>query len=174
MDVKLRTIAPAARQALGVKLCNPLNIKRATATGASADVDWRGLHPLQSHHVFVRFIEPLYGFRAGSRILFNYGAKHGIATLRGLIERFAPSSENNVDTYVSTVVYLSGITPSEEIDLTDMTTQLRLIKGMTAVEIGRAHPYREAQMIDGILLGSMHRAPDRHMEEVLYGDAAHA
>lgn len=145
------SLRPARAFPPGVRLCNPLNIKRGIASGR-CDLPWRGLHPIQSHHIFVRFIEPVYGFRAASRILRNYQVWHQIKTVRQVIERFAPAGENDVQAYVSTVVQLSGFGADEQLELTTQITLVRLLGAMVCVEIGRKHPYRDEQIHDGVFL----------------------
>ena len=49
-----------------------------------------------------------------------YGSKHGINTLRGVISRWAPPSDNNdTETYIKNVSQKTGIKPDEKIDLSN-------------------------------------------------------
>jgi hypothetical protein len=49
-----------------------------------------------------------------------YGSKHGINTLRGVISRWAPPSDNNdTETYIKNVSQKTGIKPDDKIDLSN-------------------------------------------------------
>ena len=57
------------------------------------------------------------GIRAIQRLLGTYGSKYGINTLRGLVNRYAPPSENPTSNYLDFLSEKTGIGPDEEIDL---------------------------------------------------------
>jgi len=59
------------------------------------------------------------GLKAIDDNLRNYGEKHGIKTLRGVISRWAPSSENDTEAYIKNVSAKTGINPDQEIDLSN-------------------------------------------------------
>ena len=92
--------------ARGVRNNNPGNIKR---TGDN----WLGLRSVQSDPVFFQFDEPVYGIRALGKLLLNYESRYGLSTLRGIISRFAPSSENHTESYLRFVSDQLGIGPDE-------------------------------------------------------------
>lgn len=77
----------------GIRNNNPANIMRN-------DLYWRGLSKVQTDSRFYQFIDIKFGVRAFFVLARTYRKKYGIKTVRSFIERFAPSSENNVDAYV--------------------------------------------------------------------------
>jgi hypothetical protein len=59
------------------------------------------------------------GLKAIDDNLRNYGEKHSIKTLRGVITRWAPPSENDTEAYIKNVSQKTGISPDQEIDLSN-------------------------------------------------------
>lgn len=71
---------------------------------------WRGLMPdylmtpeQAAEKSFCVFETPADGFRAMAVILGVYHKKHGVTTLRGVIARWAPPTENNTGAYLNDV-----------------------------------------------------------------------
>lgn len=85
----------------GIRNNNPGNIE----LGAP----WQGLSKTQTDGRFAQFETPAFGIRAIARVLITYQDKRQardgspIDTVREIIERWAPASENNVDAYVASV-----------------------------------------------------------------------
>lgn len=63
---------------------------------------------------FCTFSEPLYGYRALCFLLLNY-LKKNYDTLEKIIQRYAPSSENNTKNYIDFVSTLTGIKSTDRI-----------------------------------------------------------
>lgn len=80
----------------GLRNNNPLNIRKSRDK-------WLGLSPTQRDSSFFQFTSLVYGYRAAAKLLQNYQRLHKLYTLNGLIERWAPASENNTKAYVSRV-----------------------------------------------------------------------
>jgi hypothetical protein len=80
-------------------------------------IQWQGLADQQTDSRFYQFKTPVYGIRALARVLKTYADGHGINTVRGVIERWAPSHENNTDSYVNHVASVLGVNPDETINL---------------------------------------------------------
>ena len=60
------------------------------------------------------------GIKGIDENLKAYGSKHGINTLRGVISRWAPPSDNNdTEAYIRNVSQKTGIKPDEKIDLSN-------------------------------------------------------
>lgn len=79
---------------------NPFNIRRSYSR-------WLGLgvpFGLCRDKEFCQFKEMEYGLRAGMLLISNYIRHHKQRSINGIIRRFAPSSENNTDAYISFVV----------------------------------------------------------------------
>lgn len=90
----------------GLRNNNPGNIRK------SGD-DWQGLSSRHDDGEFFIFTNPFWGLRALARILINYRRKHDINTIRGIIERYAPSNENDTEVYIAAVSKQTGIGPEQ-------------------------------------------------------------
>jgi len=66
---------------------------------------------------FVVFNGALYGLRALALILWHYQTLHGLKTLKGMIERFAPPEENDTTTYVENACKVCDVQPDNLFDL---------------------------------------------------------
>ena len=94
----------------GIRNNNPLNIRR------TAKSQWRGMAEVQSDRDFVRFKSMAWGWRAAFRLLIRtYYHKYRLCTIRSIISRWAPPSENNTRAYIQHVSSLAGIGPDEPI-----------------------------------------------------------
>ena len=71
----------------GIRNCNPLNIRR------SRD-QWKGLLKVQNDKIFYQFKAMEWGYRAAFRLLRTYRVKYNRYSVRTIIERWAPPSEN--------------------------------------------------------------------------------
>ena len=78
-----------------------------------------------------------YGYRAMLKLLTNYARLHGCRTIRTIISRWAPPSENNTEAYIATVSRLTGIAPDRVIDIASRDQMCRLVAAMSQVENGR-------------------------------------
>jgi len=87
----------------GERINNPLNIEKGEK--------WVGLADEQPDDRFAAFVSPEYGIRAFVRILNTYMNKHGLKTLRQIVNRYAPPSENNTVSYIGFVSKVTGIKP---------------------------------------------------------------
>lgn len=99
-DIMTKITNPPPR---GIRNNNPLNIEYNAAN------KWDGQTGTDGR--FAKFSEPFFGIRAAARLLKNYGTKYGITTVRAIIARWAPATENNVEAYVNSVVKRSGKFP---------------------------------------------------------------
>ena len=95
----------------GIRNCNPLNIRR------SKD-QWKGMAEAQNDRAFVQFKSLEWGWRAAFYLLTRtYYHKYRLYTIRTIVNRWAPASENNTKTYVDNVSRLTGIDPDEPIGI---------------------------------------------------------
>ena len=95
----------------GIRNNNPLNIRR---TGDQ----WKGLSKTQSDRSFCQFETLEYGWRAAFYLLTKtYFARYHLQTIRQIISRLAPESENNTRAYIENVSRLTGIDPDEPIGI---------------------------------------------------------
>jgi hypothetical protein len=114
----------------GIRNHNPLNIR---ATG----IQWEGLSAQASEVDFCVFVDPKYGIRAAAKILQTYAERHGINTLAGVIERWAPPHENDTAAYVMAVSIWADLEADAVIDLHDYDTVLALLRAMARMENGK-------------------------------------
>ncbi len=91
----------------GLRNCNPLNIR------LSAD-KWRGMKARQTDSDFCQFESMEWGWRAAFWLLTRtYYHKYRLYTIRDIIHKWAPTTENNTQAYIVHVSKLSGIGPLE-------------------------------------------------------------
>ena len=109
---------------------------------------WQGQSATQTDPAFVQFDDPVYGIRAGCRILKSY-EREGISTIQDAIDRFAPPNENNSVAYVTAVATFCGIEPTAIISLTANLTCLA--KAIIRHENGELI-YTDDQIAQGIAL----------------------
>jgi hypothetical protein len=115
----------------GVRNANPGNIDR---TGTK----WQGMAADQSGDPrFIVFDAPEWGIRAIVRVLRTYYDKHGLRTVKGIINRWAPPVENDTEAYYVTVAKKLGADPGEQIDIDDLDTLRTLVKAIIRHENGR-------------------------------------
>ena len=113
----------------GIRNCNPLNIRRNST-------QWQGLRSEQTDSAFFQFISMPYGYRAAIRTLVTYYNKYGIKTIRGIISRWAPPSENHTEEYINVVAERTGFSSDEEIDICNADDMIAIVAAMSYVETG--------------------------------------
>lgn len=96
----IQELVSMSQQPRGIRNNNPLNIRK------SSD-NWQG--KTGDDGAFVIFDTPYSGIRAAARLLKNYGNNYGLVTVRGIINRWAPSSENNTESYITSVEKSTGL-----------------------------------------------------------------
>lgn len=79
----------------GIRNNNPGNIDKGQT--------WEGLADIQPDQRFCTFVTPEYGIRAIHEILQSYENKHNLDTIREIISRWAPPSENDTGAYIADV-----------------------------------------------------------------------
>lgn len=116
-----------------IRLHNPGNIEN--------DGDqWKGLSEDQPHHRFYKFISPEYGIRAIIRLLVTYNKKYDGDTIKEIITRWAPPSENNTIAYIKSVCKKTGKNPDDPVDITSRKEIASLVKAIILHENG-VQPY---------------------------------
>lgn len=93
----------------GIRNNNPGNIRK----GPTA---WQG-EVAGDDPDFCTFSAPEWGVRAIARILLTYQAADGCRTLRQIVGRWAPPSENDTDAYLAAVAGACATDPDQPIDL---------------------------------------------------------
>ena len=98
--------------ARGIRNNNPGNIRHSGS-------QWQGLSASQTDSAFAQFDDPVYGIRALAKLLKNYQSRYGLNTVRELINRWAPPSENDTGAYVEHVAREVGLNPDTAINVND-------------------------------------------------------
>ena len=92
----------------GIRNHNPLNIRR------NGKDQWKGLADYQQDAAFCQFKSLEFGWRAAFYLLTRtYYHKYRLYTIRGIISKWAPPSENKTEAYIANVSALTGILPDE-------------------------------------------------------------
>lgn len=128
-------------ETIGERLNNPLNIRLT-------DNHWLGKLTPSSDKSFEQFDKPENGIRAAAKILLTY-YYHGIDTISGIIERWAPTNENPTDAYIHNVCDWTGIDPDAHLMLTSMDDLKPVITAMIKQEQGRC-AYADSVIETGI------------------------
>ena len=86
---------------------------------------------------FKQFQSIDYGYRAMFVLLEHYYKARGLKTIRQIINRYAPASENNTEAYIQQVASICFRSADEEIDITNKDEMVLLVSAMSRVENGR-------------------------------------
>lgn len=127
----------------GIRNNNPGNIDRN-------ETKWQGMSKDQSSDPrFIVFDAPEWGIRALAKTLLTYQSKHGLNTVRAIINRWAPPVENNTDAYVNAVAKAVGVGPDSRIDLDNYLTIRPLVEAIIHHENGQ-QPYSDKEIDEGL------------------------
>ena len=77
----------------GMRNNNPFNIVRSSSR-------WLGLSKFKTDPKFCEFDDLNYGLRAGLMLIANYVRYRHLVSVKSIIERFAPPSENDTERYI--------------------------------------------------------------------------
>lgn len=113
----------------GLRNNNPGNIRNSSTV-------WQGEVRPSGDRDFKQFQSMAYGYRAMIKLLQNYSRLNGCHTLRTMVSRWAPPSENDTRSYISTVAKLTGLDPDDRVDVDDRDTMCGLAAAMSQVENG--------------------------------------
>lgn len=131
--------------ARGIRNNNPGNIRRNGLTM------WQGQTMLQTDPSFVTFADMPHGIRALAKTILTYQHKDGVKTIAGLIDRWAPPTENNTAAYINAVAKAAGIDPLAQVDLTQFATLAGIASGIVLHENGAgAGTIRLADLTQGL------------------------
>lgn len=147
----------------GIRNYNPGNIRHVPGTR------WQGMAATQQDPQFVQYLNPRWGIRAMARVLITYQDKRlatngsRIDTVREIIERWAPPTENNTDAYVISVARALGLDPDvASVDVYDfdimralVTVIIRHENGLGPLPGGRW--YGDTIIADGLTLAGIER-----------------
>ena len=137
-----RAKAPVQRQAVGAegtlsrKAGNYLNVK------APSDSYWLGQCGRDAHGHAV-FVSPEWSLRAGTLVLRSYYQRHGIKTVRGIVERFSTCNHAEYTKYLCDRLKLD---PDEEFNV--MRRMPELVRHMVRFESGSGVKPEHIHLLD--------------------------
>ncbi len=132
---------------IGIRNHNPGNIR-------TSGINWEGA--VGEEGGFVKFDGPVAGGKALIKNLMAYNTKHGLDSVEGIINRWAPPTENNTGSYVNAVATALGVDPRDPLDMRNPTVLGGLAKAIARHENGRDafEPGFFDQVAGGVVQGS--------------------
>ena len=125
----LRRLEIMTKMSRGLRNCNPGNIRRSK-------VHYLGeVRPSQDSD-FKQFESMAYGYRAMFVLLDSYRRRYALNTLRQMLNRYAPPSENFTEGYIRFVSQKTGILPDEELNTRSERDMVPIISAMSEIENG--------------------------------------
>lgn len=121
-------------------LCNPGHIERRRDGKPEL---WEGASKVQKHPRFLTFDSNVMGIRAIVNTLITYYDKRvardgsKIDTIREVVERWAPSSENNTAAYAAHLGKLLDMDPDQPVNIKQPEIMFGLVKGIIRHENGK-------------------------------------
>ncbi len=86
---------------------------------------------------FKQFKTPAWGYRAIFVLLDSYSRK-GFLTLRQMISRYAPPSENKTENYIRYVAQNAVVNPEAPLDVNDRNVMILVVAAISRMENGIA------------------------------------
>ena len=126
----------------GIMNCNPGNIRKSKDK-------WQGLAEQQTDPDFFQFKSPVWGIRAMATLLISYQDRHGLRTIKGIIARYAPASENNTAAYIKSVAQRSGLAAILPLNLHSYSHLRPIVEAMIWHENGQ-QPYDDVVIDEGL------------------------
>ena len=117
----------------GIRNNNPLNIRKGNK--------WMGLRDFPTDKEFDEFATLQFGFRAAFKLIFTY-IQRGDDTIRKIITRWAPPSENDTEGYIRFVKRKSFISENFVLSKEDKYSLLLLVKAMAQMESNYDFPLK--------------------------------
>ena len=115
----------------GLRNNNPGNIRRSK-------VRYKGEVTPSRDSEFKEFSSIAYGYRAMFVLLDTYRSCYGLTTIRQMLNRYAPPTENFTNGYVRFVADYSGVMPDEQIDTRAEMDMIPIVSAMSKIENGVA------------------------------------
>ena len=113
----------------GIDNCNPGNIRLSK-------VFYRGEVQPSQDAAFKQFGSMEWGYRAMFVLLDTYARRYGLNTIRGMISRYAPPSENNTEAYIAAICEWTGIAADEVLDTRSRQDMVPIVVAMSRIENG--------------------------------------
>jgi hypothetical protein len=90
---------------------------------------------------FCTFARDEDGIRALAKLLLGYYRRHGLDTVRAIIHRYAPASENDTAAYVTSVARRLGVRAEARLQVDEPAMLAALVKAIIRHENGVAGAY---------------------------------
>ena len=111
------------------------------------------------------FETPEDGLEAAAENLIKQQTLHGKNTVREIVNRWAPASENNTKAYVDDVSARTGLAPDKTLDLSDKNTTLPLLSAIIQHESGQ-QPFTLDQLTAAFTQALSQSAQSQKSQEV--------
>ena len=136
-----RTLAQRAGSAVATGVENVSNLARGIRNNNPGNIRisgiaWQGKVADNTDGAFEQFATMSDGVRALGKNLLTYFDRHGLNTVRGIISRWAPASENMTGSYVNAVAGQMGIKPDDRINVRERNTLAMLAEAIIQHENG--------------------------------------
>ena len=115
----------------GLRNNNPGNIRRSK-------VRYKGEVCPSRDPDFKEFSSMAYGYRAMFVLLDTYRSRYGLSTIRQMLNRYAPPTENFTEGYVRFVADYAGGMPDEVVDTRSEKDMIPIVAAMSKIENGVA------------------------------------
>lgn len=116
----------------GFRNNNPLNIRIGNT--------WYGEVENPTDKDFEQFQNMAFGLRAGFVLMDRYMNRYGLVTIRDIISRWAPTSENHTTKYIEFVSNKSGIGQLETLRFDNKVALCKMVAAMVIYENGIGLP----------------------------------
>lgn len=123
----------------GMRNNNPFNIR-------ISNNKWMGKITPPQDRDFEQFTTLGDGIHAGLVILRNYYRLHGLSTIKEIINRWAPASENPTSSYVEFVCKRCAVNADDKINVLDPRFLLKLASAIIEDEQGSAEFIPQEQL----------------------------
>ena len=115
----------------GLRNNNPGNIRRSS-------VRYKGEVRPSRDREFKEFESIEYGYRAIFVLLDTYRKRYGLNTIRTMLMRYAPPTENYTTTYIEFVARRTGIGADTPLNTRHMRDMVPIVAAMSEIENGVA------------------------------------
>lgn len=124
---------------IGIRQNNPGNV-------AKNGNQWDGELPNSSSR-FKEFSTPEDGIAAIARVLSQYNNKYQVNTINGIVHRYSATDQGE---YAKNLSAQLGVDPNEPLNVNDLPTMVKLVKGIIKQENGYV-PYDDRTIVTGIM-----------------------
>ena len=113
----------------GLRNNNPGNIRRSK-------IRYEGEVRPSRDREFKEFSSMAYGYRAMFVLLHSYNRRYGLNSIRGMLNRYAPPTENFTEGYIRFVANRTGVDANTIIDTLCERDMVAIVRAMSEIENG--------------------------------------